>query len=69
VAFAEGLKDVVAPLIAKGFSSRLIAQALNEAGTKTSTGGQWSSKTVIRLIERLSAPQEAGLNGTSGLPT
>jgi hypothetical protein len=34
-------------------SSRKIAQALNARGLETATGGQWSSKTVIRLIERL----------------
>jgi DNA invertase Pin-like site-specific DNA recombinase len=67
VAFAETMRAELADL--RHLSSRKIAQALNARGLETATGGQWSSKTVIRLIERLSAPQEAGLNGTSGLPT
>ena len=34
-------------------SSRQIADVLNARGVKTSTGGEWSSVTVLRLINRL----------------
>jgi DNA invertase Pin-like site-specific DNA recombinase len=50
-AFAEGLRDVVTPII--NLSSRRIAAILNERGIKTQTGGAWQSATVIRLINRL----------------
>jgi DNA invertase Pin-like site-specific DNA recombinase len=50
-AFAESLREVVTPII--NLSSRRIAAILNERGIKTSTGTAWSSKTVLRLIERL----------------
>jgi DNA invertase Pin-like site-specific DNA recombinase len=52
-AFAEGLRAIVVPLI--GMSSRAIAAALNAQGIKTATGSDWSSVTVIRLIDRLGA--------------
>lgn len=34
-------------------SARQIAAELNQRGIKSATGGQWSSKTVVRLRERL----------------
>ena len=34
-------------------SARQIAVELNRRGIKSATGGQWSSKTVTRLRERL----------------
>lgn len=34
--------------------SRAIAAALNQQGVLTATGGEWSSVTVLRLINRLS---------------
>ena len=34
-------------------SARQIAAELNRRGIKSATGGQWSSKTVTRLRERL----------------
>jgi Recombinase len=34
-------------------SARQIAAELNRRGIKSATGGQWSSKTVVRLRERL----------------
>jgi DNA invertase Pin-like site-specific DNA recombinase len=50
-AFAEGLRDIVTPM--QGRSSRVIAAALNAQGIKTPTGGNWSSVTALRLINRL----------------
>ena len=53
VAFAEGLRHIVEPLIAEGASLREIATQLNAAGQLTSTGGFWAAPTVARLINRL----------------
>lgn len=50
-AFAETLRAVVTPLL--GLSSHKIAAVLNERGIQSSTGGAWSNKTVLRLIDRL----------------
>jgi DNA invertase Pin-like site-specific DNA recombinase len=52
-AFAETLREVVTPL--RGLSSHKIAAVLNDRGVKSSTGGAWSNKTVLRLLERLAA--------------
>lgn len=51
VAFAEGLRAIVAPLA--GQSLRAIAAHLNAAGTLTATGALWSAPTVLRLMNRL----------------
>jgi DNA invertase Pin-like site-specific DNA recombinase len=40
-------------------SARQIAAELNKRGIKSATGGQWSSKTVVRLRERLNLGREA----------
>ena len=50
-AFAANLRDIVEPL--SHLPSRAIAAALNAQGVLTSTGGAWSSVTVLRLIDRL----------------
>jgi DNA invertase Pin-like site-specific DNA recombinase len=50
-AFAETLRAIVMPMV--DLPSRAIAAALNEQGVLTSTGGLWSSVTVLRLIDRL----------------
>jgi DNA invertase Pin-like site-specific DNA recombinase len=52
-AFAETLREVVTPL--RGLSSHKIAAVLNDRGVKSSTGGAWSNKTVLRLLDRLGA--------------
>jgi DNA invertase Pin-like site-specific DNA recombinase len=52
-AFAETLRAVVAPIA--HLPSRQIADRLNADGVKTATGGEWSSRTVLRLLERLEA--------------
>jgi DNA invertase Pin-like site-specific DNA recombinase len=49
--FAEGLRDVIAPVI--NLSSRRIAAHLNGQGITTPTGKAWQSATVLRLVERL----------------
>jgi hypothetical protein len=41
-------------------SARQLAAELNRRGIKSATGGQWSSKTVVRLRQRLSVT----INGT-----
>lgn len=51
VAFAEGLRAIVAPVA--HLSSRAIANHLNSLGVKTATGGEWLSATVLRLLDRL----------------
>jgi DNA invertase Pin-like site-specific DNA recombinase len=51
VAFAEGLRAIVAPIA--HLPSRQIAAALNAQGVVTPTGGTWSSMTALRLINRL----------------
>jgi DNA invertase Pin-like site-specific DNA recombinase len=51
VAFAEGLRGIVAPIA--HLTSRTIAAHLNDNGVVTPTGGAWSSVTVLRLIDRL----------------
>jgi DNA invertase Pin-like site-specific DNA recombinase len=52
-AFAASLKGIVEPML--HLPSRAIAAALNERGILTAAGGAWSSVTVLRLIERISA--------------
>lgn len=52
-AFAEGLRAIVEPMVKHSYSSRQIAQVLNNLGTKTATGGVWSSATVLRMVNRL----------------
>jgi DNA invertase Pin-like site-specific DNA recombinase len=56
-AFAASLKAIVEPMIEIGFSTRRIAATLNARGIKSATGVAWSSMTVHRLIDRLSAGQ------------
>jgi len=50
-AFAESLREVVAPVI--NLSSRRIAAFLNAQGVKPLRGKAWQSVTVLRLVERL----------------
>ncbi|WP_027584025.1 recombinase family protein [Bradyrhizobium sp. Ai1a-2] len=50
-AYAESLRSVVEPI--KDLSTRRIAAHLNEGGHTTQRGGQWSSVTVMRLLDRL----------------
>ena len=52
-AFAETLRAVVEPIA--HLPSRVLATRLNADGVKTATGGEWSSRTVLRLLERLEA--------------
>ncbi|WP_027581475.1 recombinase family protein [Bradyrhizobium sp. Ai1a-2] len=50
-AHAETLRPIVEPI--KDLSTRRIAALLNEDGHATQRGGQWSSVTVMRLLDRL----------------
>jgi DNA invertase Pin-like site-specific DNA recombinase len=49
---AERMRPILAEL-AHLPSARQIAAELNRRGIKSATSGQWSSKTVVRLIDRL----------------
>ena len=52
-AFAEGLREIVWPVI--NLSSRRLAAYLNAQNIPTPTGKAWQSKTALRLAERLIA--------------
>ena len=57
---AEELAERMRPILAELThlpSARQIAVELNRRGIKSATGGQWSSKTVTRLRERLTRTQ------------
>ena len=49
---AERMRPILAEL-AHLPSARQIAAELNRRGINSATGGQWSSKTVVRLMGRL----------------
>jgi DNA invertase Pin-like site-specific DNA recombinase len=49
--FAETLRPLIAEL--DSLSARAIAAELNARGIPTALGGEWSGRTVLRLIERL----------------
>lgn len=55
-AFAENLRPEVMPMI--NLSSRRIASVLNARGLTTPQGNAWQSKTVLRLIDRLTKKEE-----------
>ncbi|MGY3621242.1 recombinase family protein [Bradyrhizobium sp. USDA 10063] len=50
-AHAESLRAIIEPI--KHLSTRRIAAILNEDGHTTQRGGEWSSVTVMRLLDRL----------------
>jgi DNA invertase Pin-like site-specific DNA recombinase len=50
---AEKLKAIVLPLKAQGETLRGIAIALNEAGIRTTRGGDWQAAQVKRVLDRL----------------
>ena len=50
-AFAETLRDLVTPM--KGQSPQAIAAALNARKVGSPRGGEWSRRTVLRLMKRL----------------
>lgn len=53
-AYAEGLREVVAPLARlPERPARAIAAALNDRGIRTTRGGEWRSMTGTRLLDRL----------------
>lgn len=51
--FANDTRTFIEPLIARGLSDLLIANALNEAGIDTRRGKRWHETTVRRLRARL----------------
>jgi DNA invertase Pin-like site-specific DNA recombinase len=51
VVFAASLRAALEPLL--HLPSRAIADALNAQGIKSATGGAWSSRTVLRVVERI----------------
>jgi hypothetical protein len=50
---AEGLRHLLAPMVAAGYSLRRIAQALAAAGRTTRNGRPLSASTVTLQLERL----------------
>ena len=50
-AYAESLRDIVAPLARR--TTRDIAAELNRQGFRTSRGGFWTSMAVSRLLKKL----------------
>jgi hypothetical protein len=50
-AYAESLRDIVAPLATR--PTREIARGLNHQGFRTSRGGLWTSMAVSRLLKKL----------------
>lgn len=56
VDFAETIRPHVEAIRAGGITSgQGIADALNESGVETPTGGRWHRTSVVRLLKRLSA--------------
>ncbi|WP_147029199.1 recombinase family protein [Methylobacterium oxalidis] len=54
--YAARLRPVLIELQAEGITSvRRTAEALNERGVPTITGGQWHPTTVQRVLERLNS--------------
>lgn len=53
-AFAEKMRPTITALHAQGLSYRKIAFALNESGSMTSTGCQWTAVQVSSIVKRLS---------------
>lgn len=52
-AHANGLREVLAPLVAAGLSRRGMAADLNRRGLTTATGQRWHHQSVTRCLERL----------------
>jgi DNA invertase Pin-like site-specific DNA recombinase len=50
-AYAETMRTIITPLV--GLTTRAIAARLNTMGVLTARGGQWSSVTIMRLMQRL----------------
>jgi Resolvase, N terminal domain len=52
-AYAETLRDAVAPLARAGLTTRAIAAELNDRGLKPFRGGAWQAPQIMRLLARL----------------
>lgn len=55
-AFALHIKPVMVRMRQAGMSVNLIAQELNEQGTKTARGGKWYPTTVANVLRRCDIP-------------
>jgi hypothetical protein len=53
LAYAETLRETVAPLALAGQTTRAITQALNDRGLKPPRGGDWRATQIMRLLARL----------------
>jgi hypothetical protein len=53
IAYAETMRETVAPLALAGETTRAIAQALNDRGLKPPRGGDWQATQIMRLLARL----------------
>lgn len=52
---AERLRGLVMPMVERGDTLRVIAEALNAGGIETPRGGTWGAAQVMRLVDRLKA--------------
>jgi DNA invertase Pin-like site-specific DNA recombinase len=52
---AEKLRGLVMPMVERGDTLRVIAEALNAGGIETPRGGTWGAAQVMRLVDRLKA--------------
>ena len=50
---AEALRPLLAPMVAAGYSLRLMAEALAKGGTVNSKGSPLAAVQVARLLDRL----------------
>jgi len=55
LAFAEKMRPTITALQQQGLSLRKIATALNESGSKTRTGSEWTAVQVSSTLKRLKA--------------
>lgn len=56
--FAENLRTLVEPMFLSSYTTRAIAEALNNAGVDTYRGGSWSPGSVYNLKQRLKKLEE-----------
>lgn len=55
LAYAKTIEKLLAPMVKQKMSMNSMAVALNESGTTTSTGKQWTAMQISRVLERLIA--------------
>lgn len=50
--FVDGLRPVIEPMLAKGWTAERIAEALNDMGIETRTGRAWTPANVGMMLKR-----------------